>query len=229
MSLVELILNAGSIAGLVTILLEVHQSRRNRSSCTDTFEGTHSSREPYQRDGFDYTDYHFEGIIRNASVQANSIVRIYLAVWKNGDVTQTLRFGHGEKSITDRATREPLVLPLHMEARSAKRVEVIFEIRLTEHEGQLSRDGQLATEMVPLPGSSGRLLTHKHSFELVFEDAAGNYFDKTGRLLSRELIDLNWTLVNYKGWKRIRRKGTIAWAWIRWKLAILRSYFGFYK
>ena len=225
--LVELILNAGSIAGLVTIFLEVHQSRRHRPSFTYTFEGTHA--EVFHRDGRDWADFHFLGIIRNASLQANSIVRLYLVVWKEGKVTQTLRFGHVVNSITDLATNDPLALPLHMEARSAMRVEVVFGMHLTEGDGRLSNDGRLMSETVPVPSTIPGLAAPKHTFEFVFEDAAGNYFDKTGHLLSRELIDLNWTLVNYKGWKRFRRYGTIAWAWVRWKLAVARSYLGFYK
>jgi hypothetical protein len=228
MNLIEAILNLGSIAGLVTILLEIHQSRRNRPSFTYTFEGLHGS-QPYLQDSFQFSDYHFSGIIRNASLQANSIVRIYLVVWEPGKVTRYLRFGHGEKSITDRATGAALTLPLHMEARSAKRVDVVFDIRLTEADGSLSNDGRLATEMVPLPTGSGNYVSHKHTFELVFEDAAANYFDKTGRLLSRELMDLHWTLENYKGWDWVLRHRVIHWAWIRWKLAVARSYFGFYK
>jgi hypothetical protein len=71
--------------------------------------------------------------------------------------------------------------------------------------------------------------SRRPNHELVFEDAAGNYFDRAGRLLSRELIDLYITRTNYKGWKRIRWYRKVAWAWIRWKLAITRSWFGFYR
>jgi hypothetical protein len=188
----------------------------------------HGSREPYQRDGLYFDDYHFLGIIRNASLQPNTIVRIYLVVWQPGKITQYLRFGHGEKSITDRATNEPLMLPLHLEARSAKKVEVVFDVRLTDSKGKVSTDGRLSQTMVPIHSHPG-YATHKYTFELVFEDAAANYFDQSGRLLSLKLVNLNWTLQNYKGRRRIFHYNKIASAWIEWKLAILRSWFGFYR
>jgi hypothetical protein len=218
----DAIRDIGAIAGLISIFLTVHQSRRNRPSFAFTQESSHS--DGYVQEGRDFRDLHFRGLVRNASLNANTIVRLYLVVWKEGTVTQTLRFGHTVKAVTDLATNVPLTLPLRMEGRSAVRAEVVFPVRLTD-----SVDGQLMRETVPIPSTIPGLTEPKHTYEFVFEDAAGNYFHKSGRLLSRPLIDLNWTIQNHTGWRRVRHLVTIAWWRLRWKLADAQSWFGFYK
>jgi hypothetical protein len=227
MTLIELILNAGSIAGLFTIFLEIHQSRRNRPSFTFTKEGDHT--KEFERDGVLWWNYYVNGIIRNASLNPNSIARLHLVIWKDGKITQTLRHSHGVKSIKNLATDDALSVPLTMEARSAKRVGLTFEIRLTNKDGSPSGDGQLMLEMVPVSPQHPDFVVHKHNYETLFEDAAGNYFDCSGRLLSRKLMDLSLTLQNHKRRKRFDHYNKIASAWVEWKLAILRSYFGFYR
>jgi hypothetical protein len=219
MNPIEAILNAGSIAGLITIFLEVHQSKRNRPSFVFTQEGyatvnIQDVQHPHR------CDVRFQGIIRNASLHPNTIVRLHLLIWEDNKLHHAKDHRHGEKSVKNLVTGEPLDLPLRMRARDGLRAEIDFDVRLTDSAGTLTYFG----EVLKMPMESDR-----SSHELVFEDAAGNYFDRAGRLLSRELIDLYITLVNYSGWKRVRWYGRITWAWIRWKVAIMRSWFGFYK
>jgi hypothetical protein len=221
-SLVQLILNAGSIAGLISIFLEVHQSRRNRPSFNFTFEGSRA--EIYAQGKLTMCDWHFSGLLRNASLNPNTIARLYLVVWKSGRANATLRFGHSVKEIVDLASNQKLALPLRVEGRGAVRAEVIFDIPLTG-----TGDDRLMREQKLVHTGQLQYYVPRHTYEFVFEDAAGNYFDKSGRLLSRELIDLDWTLPNHKGWSRTRHYARIAWAWVRWKLAIIRSWVGFYR
>jgi hypothetical protein len=219
MNPIEAILNLGSIAGLITIFLEVHQSRRNRPSLAFTQEGYATVN--FQTDKHPHRcDAHFQGLIRNASLQPNTIVRLHLVMWEDNKLHHAKRHGYGEKSIKNLATEKPLELPLRLESRDGIRAEIDFDLRLTDSAGTLTHDGEVLT----MPMGSRR-----PNHELVFEDAAGNYFDRAGRLLNRELIDLYITRTNYKGWKRTRWYRKVAWAWIRWKLAITRSWFGFYR
>jgi hypothetical protein len=226
-SILDAILYVGAAAGLISIFLEAHQSRRYRPSFVFTQEGTHADFDI--RDGMHFHDFHFIGLIRNASLNANTIVRLYLVMWKDGDVTKPQRFGHSLKSITDVATGEPLPMPLRMEGRSAVRADIVIPIRLTDSNGQLTFDGEFAQASNPVHTVIPPRGTQRPEYELVFEDAAGNYFDRTGRLLSRALIDLYTTLPNYKGWRRNRRYLTIARWWLKWKWAYFLSWVGFYK
>jgi hypothetical protein len=71
-SIIETILSLGGIPGFASIVLEMHQSRRNRPSFIFTQEGMHSGAVPYVRDGMTFTGKHFRGLIRNASLNANT-------------------------------------------------------------------------------------------------------------------------------------------------------------
>lgn len=218
-SLVQGILNAGAVAGLISIFLEVHQGRRNRPAFAYTFEG-HQTVNFQDRQHPHSCDARFQGIIRNVSLNPNTIARIFLVVWDDNKLNHPKRLSTGVKSVRNRATGELLPLPLRMEPRDALSVEIIFELGLTDSNGQPSYDGQL-------------LLSAAHDrpgHVMLFEDAAGNYFDQAGRMLSRTLMDLYTTLLNHRDRKsRLSHYNRIAGAWILWKLAIARSWFGFYK
>ena len=150
-------------------------------------------------------------------------------IWKDGDVTKPLRFGHSLKSITDLANDKPLTLPVRMDGRSAIRADVVIPIRLTDPNGQLTFDGEFSQASNPVHTAIPERGKQRPEYELVFEDAAGNYFSRSGRLLSRPLIDLYTTLPNYKGWRRKRRYLTIARWWVKWKWSYILSWFAFYE
>lgn len=217
--LIQGILNAGAIAGLISIFLEIHQGRRNRPAFAYTFEGYQTvdfrmAQHPH------YCDARFQGLIRNTSLNPNTIARIFLVVWDDNKLNHPKRLGTGVKSVLNRATDEPLPLPLRMEARDALSVEIIFDLRLTDSNGKPSYDGQLLLSAAD----------NRPDHVMLFEDAAGNYFDQAGRMLSRTLMDLYSTLPNSRTWRqRLDHYNRIASSWVLWKLAIFRSCFGFYK
>src|SRR5215207_7865292 len=141
-TIIETILSLGGIAGFASIVLEMHQSRRNRPSFIFTQEGMHSDAAPYVRDGMTFTGQHFRGLIRNASLNANTIVRLYLVVWEGYSVTKVRWMGLSFESMIDLATNEPLTLPLRMEGRSAVHAQTDFEVRLTDPNGKRTVNGE---------------------------------------------------------------------------------------
>ncbi len=67
MDVLDTVLKIGSIAGLISILYQIQQNRRNRPLFIFTFEGSHS--ELTGRDNLIYCNYYFQGILRNASLE----------------------------------------------------------------------------------------------------------------------------------------------------------------
>ncbi len=229
MSGFDLLLKVGSLAGLVGLVYGIHNNRKNRPRFKFTFE---ASVVNYDKDDKNQAYYCFTGIIRNQSLQPNTIIRLYLTVWGSKKKGATLRFGHAVKHIYDVANtedRNELSLPLYFQPKDARRVEIWFPISLTG-----TQDGKLLNEKdkaISLPDGSS-LLMPKHKWEFLIEDTAENMFDYTsGRTTSRELTDLWWTLPNYsnKPVKYGKQICKIGWAFTKYYTARLTAALGFYK
>ena len=197
-SIVDFILKIGSVAGLVSIFYQIQQNRRSRPSFTFTFEGSRAAVE--RRDHLDFCNYYFSGILRNASLTPNTIVRLYLVVWGNEKKTPFLRYGHIVKGIKNIGTGEAMHLPLRLDARGVVRVEVNFEFPLTG-----TSDERIMTSFVEEKVGDIVVRRSKHQYEFTVEDAAGNEFDWGGKLMSRKLLNLWWLLPNDEG--KPRQKG----------------------
>lgn len=89
MDVLDIVLKIGSVAGLISILYQIQQNRRNRPLFTFTFEGSHA--ELTECDKHIHCNYYFPGTIRNASLSPNTIVRLYLVVWDKGKRTRFLK------------------------------------------------------------------------------------------------------------------------------------------
>ena len=170
-------------------LISISQSFSARSKLRFIFHG--SSGEPIQKEAMLFYRYRFDGVIKNQSTIKNSIIQINLVVWKDQDMDSTLRFGSFPISITDLADKKEFKLPFLIEGREARNLEIVYEIPVPG-----TGDEQLLREIREVvPG----FYLPKHKYELAFEDINDNLFSQDGKLLNREVIDLNWTLPNTYG------------------------------
>ena len=174
---------------LLVGLISISQSFSARSKLRFVFTG--SSGEPIQKEAMLFYRYRFTGVIKNQSTIKNSIIRIHLVVWKDQDMDSTLRFGNVPISITDLADKKEFKLPIVIEGREARDLEIVYEIPVPG-----TGDEQLLREIREVvPG----FYLPKHKYELAFEDINDNLFSQDGKFLNREVIDLNWTLPNTYG------------------------------
>jgi hypothetical protein len=220
----QIILNIGSISGLIALVYTIFQSLQKRPKFKFDFSGQHGQQS---REGsLDYYTFIFNGTLKNQSLDPNSINRISLVVWKNRNRNETLRFGHGGVSIQNRSTQSEVHLPIIFTPREAMALEIKCKFPITG-----TSDERLLSEFVPVqPGS--QFLLPRHEYELVFEDVNENLYDQKGKLCNRKEIDLRWTLPNSTRtsrnciyWPFIRHKLKILWSRIkfRWKI-IFRSF-----
>lgn len=229
MTYFDLLLKIGSLAGLVGLVYGIHNNRKNRPKFKFTFG---ASVVNYDKEDKNTAYYCFTGIIRNQSLQPNTIVRLYLTVWDSKKKGATLRFGHVVRHIYDVSNtedRKELSLPLYFKTKEARRVEIWFPISLSG-----TQDGKLLKEkgkVIPLP-DGGSLSMPKHKWEFQMEDTTENMFDYTsGRTTSRELTDLWWTLPNYskKPFKYSKQVCKIGWAFAKHYTARAATALGFYR
>jgi len=104
------------------------------------------------------------------------------------------------------------------------RVEVNFEFP-----GTGTADAQILSDFSEIKLGDTLYAVPKHRYEFTIEDAAGNEFDLGSKLISRETLNLWWTLPNHNGWSRAIHYGRIGRAWSRWKVEKLKALLGFYQ
>ncbi len=187
-SAIDGLLKFGSISGLISLIYLIFQNLRKRPQFKLDFQG--SSGEHYDNNGVHYFRHTYTGILKNQSLDPNSVTRLYLAVWGNKNKTSTLRFGHGGVRIIDIAEDKEIKLPLHFTPREAKNLTIVFEfpVKGTSDERLLQEHKEV------MPGSSFRM--PKHNYEICIEDVSENMFDSKGIPINRGEIDLRWTLPN---------------------------------
>ena len=152
-----------------------------------SFDFSSSTREFTNRDNMAWCRFTFSGLVRNQSLDQDSIQRIFLVVWHNKRHKATRRFGFGARILENGVD---LHEPIAFGPREGKKLEISFEVALTG-----SDDARLATETQPItPGSNLHL--PKYEYELAFEDISGNLFDRHGALINRRGLDLRWTIGN---------------------------------
>ena len=91
MKALDIIFNIGSIAGLLALFITIFASIRERPKFS--FDSLLYSGKVNDDD---ITKYRFEftGIVKNHSIEQNTLIRIYLVVWSNKKNYSTLRFGY---------------------------------------------------------------------------------------------------------------------------------------
>jgi len=224
----QIILNIGSISGLIALIYTIFQSLRKRPKFKFYFSGIHG--QSSHEDKLEYYTFTFNGTLKNQSLDPNSIIRIFLVVWKNRKKNETLRFGHGGMTIKNNANNEEISLPITFTPREAMALEIQCKFPVTG-----TSDDKLLREFVPVQPNSQFLLP-KHEYELAFEDVNENLYDHKGTLCNREEIDLRWTLPNstrniHNGiyWPFISHKFKIIWTRIRFRWKIIFQSFGLWK
>lgn len=178
----------GSGCGLLAFPYLIFQNLRKRPRINFDFRACNG--EHIQKDGLHQYRHLTDGILKNRSLDPNTITKIHLVVWANRNKTSYLRSGIGNISVFEANSKKEISLPLQLAPREAKSIEVTFEFPV-----QGTSDEQLLSERVPvIPGSN--LLLPKHNYELCFEDINGNLFDASGGQINNEEASLRWTLPN---------------------------------
>jgi len=227
-SIWQILLNVGSVSGFLALVYTIYQSLRRRPRFKFDFSGTFWTYSP--GDPIDLFTYFFRGVLKNQSLDPNSISRIYLIVWKDRSKSDALRYGFGGVKIIDLVKNEEIKLPISFGPKEAKNLEIQCQSPFTG-----TRDKKLLTELAPIkPGSSFHL--NKYNYQLGFEDVNENYFDQQGDLYNSEEMNLRWTLPNYSRdlpngvyLPFIKHKIKILWSHVRFRWKIFLQWFGLWK
>jgi len=187
MKALEIIFNVGSIAGIISLFIAIFASLRKKPKFS--FDSTHFFGHIDSNDDKKYI-FEFTGIIKNHSIEQNTIIRIYLVVWGDKKNYSTLRFGYHGLKIENIQTNQGIELPLSFSPREAKKLKIIYDIDYIE------RDKKLIDAIEPFKPSLSSFV-HKYEYELVFEDINENYFDRFGKIINIEEHNLRWVLPNY--------------------------------
>lgn len=187
MRVLEIIFDIGSIAGLISLFIAIFASIRKKPKFSFDSLGIIG-----KVDSNDEKKYRFEftGILKNQSIEENTIIRIYLVVWDNKKNYSTLRWGYNGLKIEEPKTNQEIELPLSFLPREAKKLKIIYDI------DYIGRDKRLIEAIEPFKPSLSSFV-HKYEYELVFEDVNENYFDRFGKIMNIEEKNLRWLIPNY--------------------------------
>jgi len=226
--IIDATLKFGSISGLVSLIYLVFQSLQKRPRFKLDFQG--SSGEHYDNDGVHFFRHSYSGILKNQSLEPNSVTHFYLAVWGNKKKTSTLRFGHGGIKIVDKSDDNEIKLPIHFSPREAKNLHITFEFPVKG-----TADERLLQEYNEVKQGTGVYLP-KHEYEICTQDISENMFDSNGRQINRDEINLRWTLPNTvrelqqgKVFPFIKHSGKIIKSKLFFQSKLLMQGFGLWK
>lgn len=186
------LIEAGAVVSITGVPYLVYDKRKRLPHLVGSFHSY--QRSEFNRDGMEFGRIQFQGTIKNASLEANSVEKVFLVVWRTKRKMNTRRFGYGAKILDERD--DEVGPPLQLPARSSRTVNVVCDFPLTG-----TNDMQLYRAMMPVAGLATHFLP-RYEYELAFEDVDGNLFDKDGIPRSRKSIDLRWTLDN--AWERFK-------------------------
>ncbi|MHB8115491.1 MAG: hypothetical protein ACYDC7_01175 [Acidithiobacillus ferrivorans] len=205
----------GSFCGLLALPYLMFQNLRSRPRIAFEFHG--SSGQHIQLDGIHQYRYEVFGVIKNKSLDPNTVSKICLVVWGKKAKTSYLRFGFGGVSVYETSSKQLLSLPIALAPREAKATQIIFEFPV-----QGTSDEKILSDVIPVvPGSN--LLRQRYKYDLCFEDINGNLYEASGDQVNAIEAALRWTLPNTV---RQFQDGHI-WPFISHYLMILRSKIGF--
>lgn len=185
--LLQVILNIGSVAGLISLFYTISEHRKRRSKFSFDFHG--SANGNYEKDNLEFAKFRWEGIIRNESSAENSIVEIDYVVWANKARTRSKANGM-IFSVEDANTKEKLAVPLNFKPKESRKITLVADVVLT---------GSHAMELFKARKSietGSPFVLPEYSWDLLFTDVNHFMFDEEGTLRSKKLMDLWWTLPN---------------------------------
>lgn len=190
------------------LLISISQNISSRSQLEFYFSGTAGG--VVMENETPYYQFRHGGIIKNKSKEKNTITSINLLVWEDENQDKTLRDGFGPDWMIDNRTGEKIKLPLIIEGREAIDVDIYNKLYL---EG--TEDYKLLMARKPIaPGSLFTL--PKYDYQLTFTDINDNEFDEQGKLINRDIVNMNRTLghycddIHYEFWPCLREKIKIA-------------------
>ncbi|OGG35326.1 MAG: hypothetical protein A2427_02270 [Candidatus Nealsonbacteria bacterium RIFOXYC1_FULL_40_7] len=187
--IVKILLNLGSISGLLLLPYTILQAIKKRPRLKFDFSGMSGTAIKKSDAIGEYYRFEYTGTVKNQSLETNSILKIYLVVWAdNKKRNSALRLGFGGIVLNDQKTM--LSLPIELTPKTGIKLKIIFEIPVKG-----TSDERLLTTMEPADPNA-RFYLHKYHYELCFEDTDENFFDQQGRLRNLEEINLRWTLPN---------------------------------
>jgi hypothetical protein len=202
-----------AVVALFGVPYLIIEKRRHLPRFSFDFSGQEG--QGFKKDSHNYYKFTFTGTVINHSLDTSTILRFYLVVWDDKKKVSTLRFGFGAHSIDDNSGtlyKEPVLFS----PKESKKLTVVFESIIDG-----TQDEKLLSEIEPVFENSNVYLP-KHRYELVFEDSDHNFFDQNGNIITKKLIDLNWTLENtFKDLK----KGN-SWPYRKHKLKIKKAMWG---
>ncbi|WP_097458547.1 hypothetical protein [Mangrovitalea sediminis] len=209
-TIIDQVLKLGSVSGLISLIYLIFQNLRKRPRFKLDFQsgsGTH-----YDNEGVHFYRFSSVGILKNQSLDPNTVTHLHLAVWGNKKKTSTLRFGYGGVKIIDKTSDQELKLPIQFSPREARRLNIVFEFPV-----QGTADEKILQEHMEIKPGSG-LYRPRYEYEICVEDVAENVFDSSGKQINREEINLRWTLPNTV---RELQQGKI-WPFIRhyWRITL---------
>ena len=187
MKILEIIFNIGSVAGLFTLFIVIFSSLRKKPKLK--FDSSHFIGSIKKDDKSKYI-FEFTGILKNQSIEPNTIVRIYLVVWGNRKNNSTLRFGYHGLRLIDCQQNIEIELPISFLPREAKKLKIIYEI------DYIKTDKELIEAVEPFKPAISTYV-YKYQYELVFEDINENFFDQQGNLINIEENKLRWVMPNF--------------------------------
>ncbi|GAG85072.1 unnamed protein product, partial [marine sediment metagenome] len=156
MKILEIIFNIGSVAGLLTLFILIFSSLRKKPKFK--FDSLHFNGY-IKKDNNSKYNFEFTGILKNQSIELNTIVRIYLVIWGNRKNNSTLRFGYHGLQIIDCLLNVEIELPISFLAREAKKMKINYEI---DYGGT---DKKLIEAIEPFKPAISTYV-HKHKYEL---------------------------------------------------------------
>lgn len=184
---VKLILNIGSVAGLLSFFYTISDHRKKRTKFSFDFHGSSSGN--YEKDGLEFAKFRWEGTTKNESLTENSIVEVDFIIWANKARTRSKTNGM-IFTIEDSNSKEKVSLPINFKPRESKKITLIADVVLTgSHNDELFKARKSVQPESPF-------VLPEHEWNLTFKDVSHNLFDERGVLRSQKLIDLWWTLPN---------------------------------
>jgi hypothetical protein len=183
--LFDIVLKIGSLSGLTSLVYLVVQNSR-QSPCLQ-LERHSTTGQHYEANGAHFYRFSWGGYVKNQSLSGNTVTKFMLIVWRDSKKRAALRYGWGGLRMSvGSADAVPIELPIPFEARSAKLLNIVFEIPVIG-----TSDERLLKEHIEVcPG----LYQAVHEYEVCVEDVSGNLFDPSGRYLNRNGIDIRWRL-----------------------------------
>lgn len=192
----------------------------------------------YLPDKLTYATIVFKGLLKNQSLDPNTLTDVYLVVWRNYKRNSTIRYGCAGVTVKNLESGQEIKLPLLLEPREAKNLEITIEFPVTGTSDQKilgSYNTNKPTAYV-VKNRLERLLlgwkmraNRKTNYELAFEDVNENLFDMSGNLRNKREINLQHTLSNYLGWKWYRQKVKIYWVRFKFFGKLLLKRFGIFS